>query len=129
MITFLKAQGSSIIATLTDFLVTISLVTVFGMWYAEANAVGVISGGLVNFFINRDWVFNGPQRKLRSQLSRYFLVWCGNLLLNTTGVYMITQYTEWNYVTSKIIVAILVGWFYNYTLQKRYVFKKAEYVS
>jgi putative flippase GtrA len=123
MIRFIKAQASSLTATAVDFLLTIFLTEVMGVWYAAANVAGVVSGGFVNFYINRDWVFNGREDALRSQVFRYITVWCGNFLLNALGVWLLTQYAQCNYVLSKIVISLLVGWSYNYVLQKNYVFK------
>jgi putative flippase GtrA len=126
MITFLKAQGSSLAATLADFLVTILLTEVLGVWYAVANVAGVVTGGVVNFTVNRHWVFESTDAAVRQQAVRYILVWCGNLLLNALGVYFITKEAHWNYILSKVLVALVIGWGYNYVLQKKYVFKQPE---
>ena len=123
MIKFLKAQASSLIATLADFLITIVCKEVLGIWYLMANIIGVITGGLVNFWINRDWVFDGRAKAARYQAIRYFVIWTGNLMLNASGVWLLTQYSSYNYLTSKIVVSLIVGWTYNYFLQKNYVFK------
>lgn len=123
MIQFLKAQASSLIATVADFLVTIVCKELLGMWYLLANILGVISGGLVNFWINRDWVFNGREKAARYQAIRYFVIWTGNLLLNAAGVWLLTQYSSFNYLVSKTVVSLIVGWTYNYFLQKNFVFK------
>lgn len=123
MIQFLKAQASSLIATVADFLVTIVCKEILGMWYLLANILGVISGGLVNFWINRDWVFNGREKAARYQAIRYFVIWTGNLLLNAAGVWLLTQYSSFNYLVSKTVVSLIVGWTYNYFLQKNFVFK------
>lgn len=129
MVTFIKAQGSSLAATLADFLVTILLTEAFGVWYAAANVAGVITGGVVNFAVNRHWVFDAAAAQVRRQASRYVLVWCGNLLLNALGVYVVTRYVTSNYILSKVLVALAVGWGYNYTLQKKFVFKQPDHVT
>lgn len=126
MVTFLKAQGSSLAATLIDFLATILLKEVVGVWYAIANIAGVVTGGVANFAVNRHWVFESNETAVRKQAARFVLVWCGNLLLNAFGVYAITSLADWNYILSKVIVALVVGWGYNYVLQKKYVFKQPE---
>ncbi|MCC6186767.1 MAG: GtrA family protein [Chitinophagaceae bacterium] len=123
MSTFLKAQASSLIATCTDFLITIILKEVFSFWYVLANIIGVISGGIANFYINKDWVFNGKTNTVKAQAIRYFVVWLGNLLLNALGVFLLTKFGHFNYIISKIVVSLLLGWTYNYFLQKNYVFK------
>jgi putative flippase GtrA len=123
MATFIKAQTSSAIATAVDFAVTIVLKELFHCWYLLASILGTIGGGLVNFCVNRSWVFQAKDRKIHQQAVRYILVWVGNLVLVSAGVFLLTHYGELNYVISKIITSVAVAVFYNYTLQKRFVFK------
>ena len=123
MLTFLKAQVASIIASAADFLITILLVELTGAGPVLASVEGNISGGIINFIINRTWVFGDGEKKVHIQVFRYILVWSGNLALSALGMYLFTHYTNINYVVSKIFVSIVLGIFYNYFLQKRYVFK------
>jgi len=123
MITFTKAQITSVLATGVDFVVTILLVQVAGAPYLAGSATGTISGGAANFLISRNWVFNAQEKKWAAQLPRFMLVWIGSLILNVSGLYLLTHFTGMNYLLSKIIVAVLIAVFYNYVLQKRFVFK------
>ncbi|MCC9138603.1 GtrA family protein [Pontibacter silvestris] len=123
MFTFLKAQAASIVASAADFLVTIIAVELFGCWYLAATIIGTISGGVVHFSLGRTWVFNAIDKNIPTQALKYFMVWNGSLALNASGVFLLTHYAEVNYVFSKAVTSILVGFFYNYIIQKRYVFK------
>ena len=128
MLVFLKAQASSIIASAADFLVTVLLVKLTGrtpMLVAMASVEGAISGGIVNFIINRSWVFNGSggRQKTAAQAARYMLVWAGSMLLNAGGMYLFAYFTTVSIAISKIFVSVLVGVLYSYVLQKRFVFK------
>jgi putative flippase GtrA len=123
MITFTKAQIASLLATGIDFLVTILLVQVLGVPYLAGSSTGTISGGVTHFMVSRNWVFNAQEKKWAAQLPRYILVWIGSLVLNVSGLYLLTHFTGLNYLLSKIVIAIGVAVFYNYTLQKRFVFK------
>lgn len=123
MITFLKAQASSLIATLVDFLVTILFVEIFGFWDVTASAIGNIGGGVANFLVNKVWVFEAAGKKTAPQAIRYFVVWVGNIALNSAGLYLMRHYTGLNYVASKTLVATVVGFSYNYVLQKKFVFR------
>jgi putative flippase GtrA len=126
MLTFLKAQTASIVATAIDYLITNALVLVTGAspaMVALASVEGAACGGIVNFIINRSWVFNEGQNRTRVQITRYILVWTGSVLLNASGMYLFTYFTTINVAISKILVSVLVGVFYNYFLQKRFVFK------
>jgi putative flippase GtrA len=123
MATFIKAQAASVAATIVDFAITIVLKEVFHCWYLLASILGTISGGVVNFLMNRSWVFGAKDRKIHFQAVKYVLVWIGNLLLVSGAVFILTNYAGFDYRISKIIVSVFVGIFYNYVLQKRFVFK------
>jgi len=123
MVTFLKANISSSIASFFDYLITILLVRFFRIDVVVASATGTVCGGIMNFMIGRNWVFEAKTRKVHQQAFRYSVVWTGNLFLNTGGVYVFTKLLKIHYVFSKLVVSLLVGFFYNYTLQKRFVFK------
>ncbi|MNI32679.1 GtrA-like protein [compost metagenome] len=122
MLTFLKAQASSLTASATDFLITALTVSIFGWWYLAGSMIGTISGGAVNFYINRNWVFNASSAEMRKQIIRYMLVWLGNLLLVTLFVYLLTRFFSLNYLFSKIAVSVVMGLSYNYYMQKQFIF-------
>ncbi len=126
MVTFLKANLSSSIASLLDYLITIFLVSFFNIDVVLASAIGTVCGGVVNFIMGRHWVFNSKAHKVHHQASRYALVWVGNLALNTGGMFLFTKVLKVHYVISKAFVSLVVGFCYNYTLQKRFVFKKVR---
>ena len=123
MARFLKAQAASFIATMADFAVTVLLKEVFGCWYLLASILGTISGGVVNFVMNRSWVFGAKDKKIQHQAVKYLLVWVGNLVLVSAAVFVLTRYAGFSYLVSKITTSVLVGFFYNYVLQKKFVFK------
>lgn len=123
MATFIKAQAASLTATAVDFGVTIILKELLGCWYLLASVVGTVSGGIVNFSMNRSWVFRAKNKKIHFQAVKYIMVWVGNLVLVSGGVFFLTNYGGISYLVSKIAVSAMVGVFYNYVLQKRFVFK------
>lgn len=122
-IVFVKAQASSFMASAIDFLTTVILVEIIGEGYMRASVMGTISGGISNFFVNRIWVYESDSKRLFSQLFKFLMVWCINLFLNSSGVFLFTHYCHINYAISKVTVSMAVGYFYNYQLHKRFVFK------
>ncbi len=124
MYTFLKAQVSSLTASMVDFLTTMLCVRVLGIWYLTGSITGTIAGGIVNFLMGRKWVFDATSKSVWIQIIKYLLVWLGNLILVTTGIYLLTQFLGFNYMVSKISVSIVVGTTYNYLMQKRFIFTK-----
>ena len=119
---FIKAQASSAIATFFDLLTTVVCKEFFYFWYVIASLIGTITGGTTNFALNRVWVFNRREKKIPEQLIKYFIIWNGNFLLSTLGVFIVTHYVGLSYFISKIIVSVTVGISYNYLLQKKFVF-------
>ena len=122
MATFVKAQASSFIASLFDFLTTVVCKEFFYIWYVIANIIGTIIGGTTNFVLGRLWVFHGKEKSMPQQILKYVLVWSGNAFLNTSGVFLVTHYIGLSYIISKIVVSLIVGFSYNYILQKKFVF-------
>jgi putative flippase GtrA len=75
----MKAQVVSLVASLTDFIATIILVEVFGLWYLLGSITGTVVGGITSFIIGRSWVFDGSGKKVHIQAIKYAVVWVGNL--------------------------------------------------
>ncbi|MFC3562623.1 GtrA family protein [Pedobacter jamesrossensis] len=124
MFRYLKAQASSLTATAVDFLVTLAAVNLLGFWYLSASISGTVTGGIINFYINRNWVFIATKSVLKWQVLKYILVWIGNFLLVTLGVYLLTTFFNINYMLSKMLVSISVGMSYNYYMQKQFIFTR-----
>ena len=123
MITFLKSQLTSIVATAVDFAVSIAGVTFFGLAYGVASGTGNLAGAITGFSLNRRWTFSIKKDNVWIQAGRYVLVWCGYFALNVMLVTAITMYTSINYIIVKIGVAIVLSAGYNYGLYKKYVFR------
>lgn len=127
MKTFLKAQATSLISTSVDYLMFGLLHEVFGVWYLLANVIGVTSGGVTNFLLGRYWAFSSKEENIEGQALKFFIVWVGNLILNTGLVFGLTEMLGNKYAwISKIVVSIIIGIGYNYVLQKFFVFKKSD---
>jgi putative flippase GtrA len=126
MRTFLKANVASVIATGSDYGLTVLMKEVAGVDKLIAGVCGTVIGGIINFFICRHWVFNAGKGQVYFQGKRYFLTWAGNFLLNATGYYLLIHCTGINYILAKLITSLTVALAYNYPLQKKYVFKNSQ---
>jgi len=121
--TFVKAQVSSLSASILDFLTTIVCKHVLNFGVILGSGTCTTVGGIANFLIGRNWVFGSKQGKIQNQAVKYFIVWFGNLVLTTSGVYLVTHYFQLsNYVLPKILVSAVIGVPYNYLMQKKFVF-------
>jgi putative flippase GtrA len=120
---FSRSQVTSFIATLFDYAVLFGLSELLHVYYVIAVASGALSGAISNFFLNRHWSFEATHADARKQGLKYALVSGGSLCLNTGGVYLVTEYLHIHYAISVAIVGLLVGFLYNFPLQRGYVFR------
>lgn len=129
---FFNAQISSLVCTCIDFSVTAILVRFVGIWYVIANVIGALSGGSVNCIINYNWAFKGTEQRKRTIFRRYVLVWFGSIFLNTAGTTLLANIMSHDgtpkqfgtVMESKTVVAILVAIFWNFLMQKKFVYKR-----
>lgn len=121
--TFGKAQLTAQVATLTDFTLSYVLAEWCGLWYLCATFLGNVSGGVVNCAMNYRWVFNAEELKKGSVAWKYMIVWTGSIVLNTLGTYALTELSSQYFMFAKVVVAVFVAIFWNYQLQRLFVYK------
>jgi putative flippase GtrA len=120
---FSRSQVASAVATLFDYGVLFGLAELAHLWYVFAVACGALAGAISNFLLNRHWSFQATHTKASRQALKYAIVSFGSLLLNTGGVYLVTEHMHIHYAISVVIVSLLVGFLFNFPLQRSYVFK------
>ncbi len=133
VIEFCKAQVSSGISTFVDFVLTALLFQFFGVYYVFSTFAGSVAGGIVNCVINHKWTFRGNNRDARNVAVRYLIVWAGSIALNTFGTAVgVRLVSEWEtagldtLMIVKAVVAVIVAVFWNFLMQKYYVYRKRE---
>jgi len=122
MRTFIKAQAALILGSLADFLTTILLVEVFHCWYIAGNAMGNITGAIVQFILSRNWAFHAEKENVSGQIMKFILIWGGNIGISAAGVYALTNYFHLHYLISKLVISIVMGLTYTFLLSKYFVF-------
>jgi len=148
---FLRAQLSSQAATWIDNGIAFTLkktldifkiksITFFSHGienYVFATIIGQIFGGLTLCFLNYKFTFKPQNLKFRHILLKFFLVWLGSVFLNTYFTFLITEWLKSQplilkifaknpddiFILVKLTVALLVGFFWNYTMYHRFVYK------
>jgi len=134
---FLRAQFSSQISSLTDFVISIMCANVFGIYYGNATLIGNISGGMLNCFINYQWTFKAKGINVTHILIKFVLVWLVSIFLNRQGTILFTKLVlehipmssmpsivvENVFLIPKIVVSIIVGLVWNYNMQRLFVYK------
>ena len=124
---FAKAQVSAFTGGLLDYLVMILCTELLHIHYTISIAIGGIAGAVLNFSLNRYWTFSAnktSQSPAGFQLAKFAFVVAGSIALKSSGTYFFTTWLKLDYKITRIMVDILVSLFFNYVLQKYWVFKK-----
>lgn len=124
--TFSRSQLAALAATVVDFGTLTAWVELLHQFYAYGVAIGASMGAVTNFTINRYWSFEAHTKPLGRQAFRYALVSAGSLLLNTGGVYLVTEYLGFYYLYSKLAIAFLIGILYNYPMHRYFVYEHSD---
>ena len=120
---YFKFTASSVIATVLDYTLTIFLTEIVLVMYVVSSAIGLISGGTMNYLINKNWVFQRRGRRDVRAAMLYCMVWVLNLIMNTLGLYALTELAAIDYRFSKVITSVIVGVLLSYFAQKNIVFR------
>src|SRR5512133_2207840 len=125
---FGKAQVSSFIGGIVDYLIMICLTEFLGFHYILSIVIGGLAGAVVNFSINRYWAFRSKeipyQVSGRKQLLRFCLVVINSIVLKATGTWFFTSFMKIDYKISRVITDLIVSIIFNYMLQRHWVFRK-----
>ena len=101
MLTFGKAETSAIVASVVDFSLSFILVQAVGTWYAQASFFGALAGGIINCYVNYQWVFDKQKQRKPYLMLKYFVVWSISILLNTSGTWFFTELSGVNFIIIK----------------------------
>jgi len=120
---FLRYNASAYTATFFDYGVFLFCLEILNIYYPIATFIGATTGATVAFLLGRNWTFRNKEEVITKQSMKFLAVVAGSILLNTLGVYLVTEYIGINEKISKIIVAVFVGVGYNFPMQRYFVFK------
>jgi putative flippase GtrA len=143
---FIKAQCSAFAGVVVDYAAMIFFADFVGLHYTTSIAIGGIIGAAVNFLLNKIWAFQTKNLSykfsLSQQLWRFICVVAGSIVLKMAGTffftslvlfyfqgaiflgYVITETLIYKYC--RLITDALVFVFFNYKLQRHWVFKTVE---
>ena len=135
--TFLRSIVSSQAASIVDMAVRFVLFAWIHLFAWLSTAIGATCGGIVNCIINYRFTFRAQGCSRKAVAVKYALVWFGSLTLNAVGTEgLFTLMNSWHwlanlhwfkengiYMTASVIVSLLVSWFWNFILQRSFVYR------
>ncbi len=137
---FLRSAVSSQTASWVDLFLGFALFAWVGFAPWLSTAVGAVAGGVVNCIINYKFTFRANDCPWRAVIIKYAMVWFGSLSLNslgTQGLYL--AFKSWpylhehgfnddgTYAAARLLVSLLVSWFWNFLLQHSFVYKVTKF--
>ena len=129
VLTFLQAQVAAFLGGITDYGVMILLTEVFKLHFTFSILISGTVGAIINFSINRFWVFknqSGYSSHINSQLFKFALVVLGSISLKSLGTLMFQKVFQIDYRIGRLIVDSFVSYGFNYPLIKNWVFRSNE---
>ena len=129
VLTFLQAQVSAFLGGITDYGLMILFTEVFKLHFTFSILISGTIGAIINFSINRFWVFknqSGYSSHINSQLFKFALVVLGSISLKSLGTLMFQKVFQIDYRIGRLITDLFVSYGFNYPLIKNWVFKVNE---
>jgi len=127
--TFLKAQVAAFLGGVTDYVLMILLTEVFKMHFTFSILISGTVGAIINFSINRLWVFKnqcGCSNQINSQLFKFALVVLGSISLKSFGTLILQKTFQIDYRIGRLMTDSFVSYGFNYPLIKYWVFRANE---
>ena len=116
----LRLLLSAVLATAADFMLFNTLHTAYYLHVPYAVAIGCVLGAVVNFTLNRLFIF-GKFETPAPQVRRYAFVSLTSTLLNASGVALLLS-LPFHYLVAWLLVRLAVSVTWNLPLQRNYVF-------
>lgn len=124
-----KFTMSSMIGFCVDYIAYAFLISLFIFVTTEvrlilSNIIARLCSAIVNYFLNKKFVFNDNQCVF-STASKYALLSCGILVLNTFIILLLTQLGFRNLYFAKLVTELLL-FFISWSIQKHFIFLKHQ---
>ncbi|MDE6270089.1 MAG: GtrA family protein [Muribaculaceae bacterium] len=140
LFSFLRSGASSQAASWVDLSLGFALFAWLGMAPWASTAIGALVGGAVNCVLCYRFTFHAQGCPWKAVIIKYLMVWLGSLILNSGGTevcyYMIQDWDflqtlgfrpDGYYAAARLTVSLLVGWFWNFGMQRYFVFRHSGF--
>ena len=97
--------------------------SILGLTAVEGTVIGASTGAITNFTMGRHFTFRATRGNARSQLFRYLLVSAASLGWNALGEHLLANILGLQYVIARLITGTLVGFVWNFPMQRYFVFR------
>jgi putative flippase GtrA len=107
-----------------DFAITFLLKEKIKIQKYFANSIGFIVAATNNYFLNRIWTFNSHDPLIGLQYTKFIIISITGLGINNLVIWLLNdKILKINFYFAKV-VAIIIVFFWNFTLNYLYTFSK-----
>jgi putative flippase GtrA len=115
---------TSVAATVVDYGLMVACVELLHLRPVPATAIGALAGAVTSFTLARVFTYRVNDSPVAGQTWRYALVSAASLSLNAAGEYLFNGVLGLQYLLARLITSIIVSNFWNYPLQRFFVFSR-----
>ena len=140
--TYLRSIVSSQCAGWADMFIGFVFSAWIGLNPLLATMIGAFCGGVINCILNYRFTFHAQGVDWRAVMVKYTMVWIGSMLLNSYGTHWIYEIiSDWTwleeigfrpdgyYAASRLFTSLMVSWFWNFVLQRYFVYRDSSFDS
>jgi len=92
------------------YLLLAFLTEVLGFWYLTSSIAAFLIGYATNFTLQKLWTFKERStHALSRQVTLHLALQFGNLVLNTTLLYLLVEYGQLWYITAQLILTVALS--------------------
>lgn len=137
---FLRSVMTSQVSSYVDYFIGFVFYAWVGLGSGIATSIGATAGGIVNCLINYKFTFKIRECSYMAIGIKFFLIWLGSMLLNSFGTAGLTHILEnsstldamnmadnLRFTIARLTVAIIVSVFWNFLLQRFFVFRSTPF--
>lgn len=138
--TAFRSMLASQVSSWVDFATGFAMFSWVGFAPIYATAIGAVAGGIFNCIANFKFTYHKTNYSWNVVIVKFIMIWIGSLLLNSLGtqaLYWILVKWDWLetigfrpdgfYTASRLITALLVSVFWNFLMQKNFVYKEVKF--
>lgn len=98
------------ISVLIGYIILYVLTEYVSFWYLASSIIAFFVSNTISFMLQKFWTFKDTERKnIYKKFVLYMIVTIVYFLINTAGIYTITEYFHIYYILSQIIMTIILS--------------------